>query len=92
MISYHTGWFKLKTPNSFRVKMSTPFLRDETLKFRTRVQCIPAEAFTNVFVHVFFPPDIWVLYFGGYLGFQGIPDFQRKKKKKKKVKGLPGTH
>ena len=74
-----TGCFKLIDPNSFRVPMSTPLLRDKTLNFCTRVYCVPAEAFTSVCV--LSPPDSWIFYFIVYLG----PDatFPAKKEKEK---------
>ena len=37
-----------------KIQMSTPFLRDKSLKFCRRVECAPAEPFTIFFVFVFF--------------------------------------
>ena len=56
--------------NFLQSLMSTPFLRDKTMKFCTSVSCAPVEPFTNG--DFFFPPDVWVLVFlGDILGLKG---------------------
>ena len=69
-----TGWFKHKTPNSFRCQCPRRFW--ETLKFCTCLMC-PCRDLNDFF----FPPDIRVLVFwGGYL--LRDPIFSPEKKKK----------
>ena len=75
------GWWR-HTENLYRLvqacrrkflrsPMSTPFLNDKTLKLCTRVECAPAEPFTNelvlfIYLFIYYWPDILVLYFLGY--------------------------
>ena len=61
------GWWRhtenlYKLVEAYRPKfvqspMSTPFLRDKTLKLCTRVECAPAEPFTNEWVLFI---DLWL--------------------------------
>ena len=71
-------------PNSFKVQCPRRFLREKTLKICARVECAPAEPFTNewVFIHYLFIfwPDIWVLHFLGYLALKGSHISSEKKK------------
>ena len=87
-----TGRFKLIAPNFFKSPMSTLFVR-ETLKFCTRVECAPAEPFTDelVFTYLFI--------FGQIFGFCIFWDIWVLKdptffpaKKKAFVKGSAGAH